>query len=144
MLDQRKIFWSERERIKENKEARFVFLVEEERRAEAENNTTNVAAQHEAEARRARESETARQEAEARRSEENETVQQEELFVLEYQGERAELEDAGENIPRDELQSVVEATGNIGLNDGPKQDVETRSEKRDNTVQHIEPRKKCR
>ena len=54
--------------MRENKETRFVFLIEEERRAEAENDTTNVEAQHEAEARRARESETARQEAEARRA----------------------------------------------------------------------------
>ena len=58
VLDQRQIFWSERERIKENKETRFVFLIEEERRAEAENDTTNIEVQHEAEARRARESET--------------------------------------------------------------------------------------
>ena len=140
--------------MEKNKETRFVFLIEEERRAEAENDTTNVEAQHEAEARRAeeaqheaearraRESKTAWQEAEARRVEENETAQQEELFVLDYQGERAELEDVEETVPGDELQPVLEATGNIDLNDGPQQDVETRSEEGDNTVQQIEPNRK--
>ena len=54
--------------------------------------------------------------------------------MLDYQGERAELEGADENIPGDELQSVLEATGNIGLDDGPQQDAETRSEEEDNTV----------
>ena len=59
--------------MEKNKETRFVFLVEEERRAEADNDTTNIEAQHEAEARRAEE---AQHEAEARRAEEEETDQE--------------------------------------------------------------------
>ena len=62
--------------------------------------------------------------------------------MLDYQGERAYLEDADENIPEDELQSVLEATWNIDLNDGPQQDVKTRSAEGDNTVQQIEQNKK--
>ena len=105
--------------MKENKETRFVFLIEEERRAEAETWFPNVEAQlkagarwaeeaqHEAEARRTRESETARQEAEVRRAEGNEAVQQDELFVLDYQGERTELEGANKTIQGDALQSVL-------------------------------------
>ena len=58
--------------MKENKETSFVFLIEEERRAEA----LRVEAQREAEARRAEE---AQQEAEARRAKEQETDQQEVL-----------------------------------------------------------------
>ena len=77
-----------------------------------------------------------------RRSEENKAAQQEELFVLDCQGERADLEDVNEKIPGDELQSVLETTGIIDLNDGPQQDVKTRSEEGDNTVQQIEPNKK--
>ena len=60
--------------MEKNKETRFVFLIEEERRAEAENDFPDVEAQDEAEARRAEE---ARHEAEARRTDEEETDQQE-------------------------------------------------------------------
>ena len=67
--------------MRNNKETRFVFLVEEERRAEAENDFPDVEAQDEAEDRRAEE---APHEAEARRAEEEETDQQEVLYELDY------------------------------------------------------------
>ena len=105
--------------MKKNKETRFVFLIEEERRAEAETYFPSVEAQlkagarwaeeaqQEAEARRTRASEAAQQEAAVRRAEGNKAVQQEELFVLDYQRERAGLEGADETIQGDELQSVL-------------------------------------
>ena len=61
----RAIFLEEQERMEKSKEARFVFLVEEGRRAEVENDFPHVETQDEAEDRRAEE---ARHEAEARRS----------------------------------------------------------------------------
>ena len=82
---------------------RFVFLIED------EDNIINDGPQYEAEARRA---------------EENETAQLEELFVLDYQGETAELEELNETRPGDELQTVLEATGNINLNGGPQHEME--------------------
>ena len=42
-----------------------------------------------------------------RRAEGNEAVQQDELFVLDYQGERTELEGANKTIQGDALQSVL-------------------------------------
>ena len=106
---------------------RFVFLIEEVRRAEAENTTSNVGPQHEAEARRA---------------EKSETTQQEELYMLDYQGKTAELEGVNKTRPGDELQAVLEATGNIDLNGGPQHEMEARTEEGDNTIQQAEPSKK--
>ena len=96
--------------MEENKVTIFVFLIEEERRAEAETWFPSVEAQletgarwaeeaqHEAEARRTRASETAQQEVAVGRAEGSKSVQQDELFVLDYQGERDELEGADETI----------------------------------------------
>ena len=65
------IFLEEQKRIEKNKETKFVCLIEEERRAEAENDFPDVNAQLEAGARRAEE---AQHEAEARRTRESETA----------------------------------------------------------------------
>ena len=120
-LDQREVFLAEQDRMRKNKMTRFVFLIED------EDNNINVGPSHEAEARRAEESETA---------------QQEELYVLDYQGETAELEGVNETRPGDELQAVLEATGNINLNGGIQHEMEERREEEDNTIQHAEPNKK--
>ena len=121
VIDHQKSFWEEQERMKENKETSFVFLIEEERRAKA----LRVEAQREAEARRAEE---AQQEAEARRAEEQETDQQEVLHEPDYQGETTEPGGADETHPGDELQAVLEATGKIDLNGGSQHEMEARTE----------------
>ena len=139
VLDERKIFLEEQERMEKNKETRFVFLVEEGRRAEAENDFPDVGAMGEAEDRRAEE---ARREAEDRRAEEEETNQQEVLYELDYQGETAETGGENDAHPGDELQAVVEATGNIDLNGGFQHEAEAMTEEGDNTIQQTEPSKK--
>ena len=123
----------------ENKETRFVFLVEEGRRAEAENDFPDVDAMGEAEDRRAEE---ARREAEARRAEEEETNQQEVLYESDYQGETDETGGENDAHPGDELQAVIEATGNIDLNGGFQHEAEAMTEEGDNTIQQTEPSKK--
>ena len=51
--------------------------------------------------------------------------------MLAYQGETAELEGVNEISPGDELQAVLDATGNINLNGGPQHEMEARTEEGD-------------
>ena len=62
--------------------------------------------------------------------------------MLDYQGEAAELEGENETRPGDELQAVLEATGNIDLNGGSQHESETMTDEGDNTILQTEPSKK--
>ena len=121
ILDRREVFLAEQDRMRKNKITRFVLLIED------EDNNINVEPQYEAEARRAEESKTA---------------QLEELHVLDYQGETAELEDVNETRLGDELQAVLEATGNINLNGEPQHEMEARTEEENKRIQLAESSKK--
>ena len=69
-------------------------------------------------------------------------AKQKELYVLDYQGETAELEGVNETRPGDELQAVLEATGDINLNGGPQHEMEARTKGENGTAQLEESSKK--
>ena len=62
--------------------------------------------------------------------------------MLDYQGEAAELEGENKTRPGDELQAVLEATGNINLNGGTQHEMEARTEEENKAIQLTEPIKK--
>ena len=143
VVDYEEIYREEDKRMKENKMNRFVFLVEEDRRTEAETWFPGEGVQpdagarwvedepREVEARRENANEAAQQETAAGVAVGEEEAQQDELFFLDYQGEREEQEDTVHTVQEDELQSVLEATENMDLVEGPRREPATGSEDED-------------
>ena len=154
VVDYEEIFREEDRRMKENKMTRFVFLVEEDRRAEAETWFPEGEIQSEEGARwvedepsevgtrRGRANGAAQQETVARAAVEAKEAQQDELFFLDYQGEREEHGDAVHTIQEDDLKSVLKATESMVLVERPRLESAAGMDDETKTARKEEPGKK--